>query len=89
MEAASDSLQPLMSILGGVATALILVTVVIIVTMRLRCGTGSDRATGSGENTWKTDSGENSVADGVQAQDAAGLLLHQQQQQTLPSPGGT
>ena len=34
----SSQLQPLMSILGGVATALILVTVVIIVTMRLRCG---------------------------------------------------
>ena len=48
-----------MSILGGVATALVLVTVVIIVTMRLRCSGLRHHYTpnGSHDHTWKTDSG--------------------------------
>ena len=57
-----------MSILGGVATALVLVTVVIIVTMRLRCSGLRHHHTpnGSHDHTWKTDSGcENSTSNGA------------------------
>ena len=74
----SSQLQPLMSILGGVATALILVSVVIVVTMRLRCGGGRRDLHGSSshDHTWKTDSGENSSVD-LQAVDhhQTGVLL--------------
>ena len=57
-----------MSILGGVTTALILVTVVIIVTMRLRCG-GSRREVPSHDHTWKTDSGGDNSSVDLQAVD--------------------
>ena len=50
-----------MSILGGVATAIALVTVVIIVTMRLRCGAIRHQTPNHHDHsTWKTDSVENS-----------------------------
>ena len=64
----SSNFQPIMSILGGVATALVLVTVVIIVTMRLRCSGLRHHHTpnGSHDHTWKTDSGcENSTSNGA------------------------
>ena len=55
----SSNFQPIMSILGGVATALVLVTVVIIVTMRLRCsGLRHNHTPNSSlDHTWKLDSG--------------------------------
>jgi hypothetical protein len=77
-----SNLQPIMSILGGVTTALILVTVVIVVTMRLRCGReqrnnhGGINGSSHPDQTWKTDSGENSSAD-LQAATMDGLLQQQ------------
>ena len=63
-----------MSILGGVTTALILVTVVIIVTMRLRCG--GRREVPSHDHTWKTDSGgDNSSVDLQAVDNHMGVLL--------------
>ena len=64
----SSNFQPIMSILGGVATALVLVTVVIVVTMRLRCSGLRHHHTpnNSHDHTWKTDSGcENSSNGGA------------------------
>ena len=92
----SSNFQPIMSILGGVATALVLVTVVIIVTMRLRCSGLRHHHTpnGSHDHTWKTDSGcENSSVGGAPSGDNSVSDLQQQHSTTdmgfLRSRSGT
>ena len=88
----SSNFQPIMSILGGVATALVLVTVVIIVTMRLRCSGLRHHHTpnGSHDHTWKTDSGcgENSST-GASGDSVSDLQQHNTDMGFLRTRSGT